>query len=68
VNNIGLAEMVRSSLTTVNVPKHGMVAYAMLILLLEEQFKDQQPASIVLPTMLIVRESCETNLKSSNLN
>jgi DNA-binding LacI/PurR family transcriptional regulator len=62
IDNIGLAEMVRPSLTTVDVPKRGMAAYAMQMLLMEEQFRDKQPASIVLPTRLIVRESCGANL------
>ena len=58
IDNIGLAEMIRPSLTTVDVPKRRMASYAMQVLMLQKQFKDQQSASIVLPTELIVRESC----------
>jgi DNA-binding LacI/PurR family transcriptional regulator len=58
IDNIGMAEMIRPSLTTVDVPKRRMAAYAMQVLMLQEQFKGQQSASIVLPTRLIVRESC----------
>lgn len=58
IDNIGIAEMVRPSLTTVNVPKREMAAYAMQILLLHEQMQGQPSASIVLPTELIIRESC----------
>ena len=60
IDNIGMAEMVRPGLTTVDVPKKRMAAYALQALLLQKQFKDQgqEAASIVLPTQLIVRESC----------
>jgi len=58
IDNIDLAEMVRPSLTTVDVPKRRMAAYAMQVLMLKKQFRDQQSASVVLPTKLIVRESC----------
>lgn len=58
IDNIGLAEMIRPSLTTVDIPKRRMASYAMQVLMLQKQFKDQKSASIVLPTKLIVRESC----------
>jgi DNA-binding LacI/PurR family transcriptional regulator len=58
IDNIAISEMIRPSLTTVNVPKKEMASYAMQILLLQEQVKGQQSASIVLPTELIIRESC----------
>jgi DNA-binding LacI/PurR family transcriptional regulator len=63
IDNIGLAEMVRPSLTTVDVPKKRMASYAMQVLMLQKQFKDQKSASIVLPTKLIIRESCGANIK-----
>lgn len=65
IDNIGLAEMIRPSLTTVDVPKRRMAAYAMQVIMLKEKFNDQQSASIVLPTKLIVRESCGANLKKT---
>ncbi len=62
IDNIDLAKMVRPSLTTVDVPKRRMATYAMQVLMMKEQFANQEPASIVLPTELIVRESCGANL------
>jgi LacI family transcriptional regulator len=61
IDNINLAKMIRPSLTTVDIPKRRMAAYAMQILMLQKHFKDQQSASIVLPTELIIRESCGAN-------
>jgi DNA-binding LacI/PurR family transcriptional regulator len=58
IDNIDIAQMIRPSLTTVDVPKRQMASYAMQLLMIKEQFKDQQSASIVVPTELIVRESC----------
>jgi DNA-binding LacI/PurR family transcriptional regulator len=49
----------------VDVPKKQMASYAMQILLLQEKVKGQQSASIVLPTELIIRESCGA-VKPSN--
>jgi LacI family transcriptional regulator len=66
IDNIGLAEMIRPSLTTVDVPKRRMAAYAMQVLMLKEQFNDQHSASIVLPTKLIIRESCGAHLKNND--
>jgi DNA-binding LacI/PurR family transcriptional regulator len=63
IDNIGLAEMVRPGLTTVDVPKRRMASYAMQVLMLQKQFKDEKSASIVLPTELIVRESCGAKIK-----
>ena len=58
IDNIGIAEMIRPSLTTVDVPKKRMATYAMQVMMLQNQFKDQQSASIVVPTELIIRDSC----------
>jgi DNA-binding LacI/PurR family transcriptional regulator len=58
IDNIEISKMVRPSLTTVDVPKKEMASFAMQLILLKEQFKDQQSASIVLPTELVIRESC----------
>ncbi len=62
IDNIDLASMVRPSLTTVDVPKRRMASFAMQILMMKQKFNDTQNASIVLPTELIVRESCGANL------
>lgn len=58
IDNIDMAKMIRPSLTTVDVPKRQMASYAMQLLLMKEQFKDRPSASIVVPTELIIRESC----------
>ena len=58
IDDIGIAALMRPSLTTVHVPKKEMAAYALQMLLLQEQMKGQQSASIVVPTELIIRESC----------
>ncbi len=50
---------------TVGVPKRRMATYAMQVLMMKEQFEHQGPASIVLPTELIVRESCSACLNKS---
>ena len=63
IDNIGISEMIRPSLTTVDVPKRRMASYAMQVLMLQKQFKDQQSASIVVPTELIIRETCGANIK-----
>jgi DNA-binding LacI/PurR family transcriptional regulator len=62
IDNIGLSAMIRPSLTTIDVPKRRMATYAMQILMLHKQFNNQQAASIVLPTELIIRESCGAKL------
>ena len=63
IDNIGIAGMVRPGLTTVDVPKKRMATYALQFLMMQKQFNQQQPASIVLPTELVVRESCGSGLK-----
>lgn len=61
IDNIGLSEMVRPSLTTVDVPKRRMATYAMQVLMMQKQYANQQSTSIVVPTKLIVRQSCGAN-------
>ena len=63
IDNIDVSKMIRPSLTTVDVPKRRMASYAMQVLMLKDQFKDQKSASIVVPTELIVRESCGAKIK-----
>lgn len=58
IDNIELSEKIRPSLTTIDVPKRRMASYAMQMLMLQEKFKNQKSASIVVPTNLIVRQSC----------
>ena len=63
IDNIDVSKMIRPSLTTVDVPKRRMASYAMQVLMLKDQFKDQKAASIVVPTELIIRESCGAKMK-----
>ena len=58
IDNIEMSKMIRPSLTTVDIPKRRMASYAMQLLLLQEQVKYSNSASIVVPTELIIRESC----------
>jgi DNA-binding LacI/PurR family transcriptional regulator len=46
----------------VDVPKRRMASFALQVMMLKKQFSDQETASIVLPTKLIVRESCGAKL------
>jgi DNA-binding LacI/PurR family transcriptional regulator len=45
-----------------------MATYALQFLMMQKQFNLQQPASIVLPTELVVRESCGAGLKRGAIN
>jgi DNA-binding LacI/PurR family transcriptional regulator len=65
IDDIGLAGMIRPGLTTVHVPMKQMASYAVQFLLMQKQFNNQQPASIVIPTELIIRESCGAKLHKS---
>jgi DNA-binding LacI/PurR family transcriptional regulator len=58
VDNTMLASMVRPALTTVHVPKESFGAYALQMLAMRSSIPDGQPASVVLPTELIIRQSC----------
>jgi len=57
VDNIGLAAMCRPALTTVHVPKESFGLYALRMLATHDDYADSQPASVVLPIQLVVRES-----------
>lgn len=58
VDNTMLASMVRPALTTVHVPKESFGAYALQMLGLHARLPEIQPASVLLPIELIVRQSC----------
>lgn len=58
IDDVDLARMVRPALTTVHVPKESFAAYALRILETHHRYPDSDPASVVLPIKLIVRESC----------
>ena len=63
IDNIELSSMVRPALTTVDIPKQALARYAVQSLQTQTSFPDQTQVSIVLPTKLIVRESCGANLR-----
>ncbi len=66
IDNIDIAGMIRPGLTTVDVPKKQMAAYALQTLLLHERVKEQRSASIALPTELIIRDSCGAKLHGTD--
>jgi DNA-binding LacI/PurR family transcriptional regulator len=61
MDNIELASMVRPALTTVDIPKRTLARFAIQSLETQKEFPDQNQVSMVLPTKLIVRESCGAN-------
>ena len=68
IDNIGIAGMIRPGLTTVDVPKKRMAAYALQVLMMQKQFQNRQAASVVLPVQLIVRDSCGAKVRRVGLS
>lgn len=58
IDDLDFAPMLRPALTTIRVPRQQMGVHALRILAMHETYPDTQPASVVLPTELIVRQSC----------
>lgn len=58
IDNIDLSAFVSPALTTVHVPKEDMGLYAVQTLIDNSARRGILPASIILPTTLIIRESC----------
>lgn len=58
IDDIDIASIVRPALTTVRVPRRQMGVHALRILAMHEAYPDTHPASTVLRTELIVRQSC----------
>ncbi|MBL8133486.1 MAG: LacI family DNA-binding transcriptional regulator [Anaerolineae bacterium] len=58
IDNIELASMVRPALTTVDIPKQALARFAIQSLQTQKAFSNPTPVSMVLPTRLIIRESC----------
>ena len=70
IDDIDLAKFAEPPLSTVRVPRRQMSIHALRMLAMHEAYPDTQPASIVLPTELIVRESCgatRTHRKKNDL-
>lgn len=62
IDNIEMASMVRPSLTTVDIPKRKLGQLAIQSLQTQKDFPNETQVSLVIPTKLIVRESCGANL------
>ena len=58
IDNIEMASMVRPALTTVDIPKQALARAAIQSLQTQKAFSDQTQGSMLLPTKLIIRESC----------
>ena len=58
IDNIELASMVRPALTTVDIPRLALARFAIQSLQTQKAFPDQAQVSMLLPTKLIVRDSC----------
>ncbi|MFN8528793.1 MAG: LacI family DNA-binding transcriptional regulator [Anaerolineae bacterium] len=67
IDNIELASMVRPSLTTVDIPKQSLARAAIQSLQTQNTYPDQAKASMLLPTKLIIRESCGAKLAGKGL-
>ena len=52
------AQYLRPALTTVRVPKESFGTYALQTLAMHDSLLETKPATIVLPTELVIRESC----------
>ncbi|GAB4573086.1 MAG: LacI family DNA-binding transcriptional regulator [Anaerolineae bacterium] len=62
IDDITLAAYTRPALTTVHVPKESFGIYALQMLAMHGDLPAEQPASVVLPTKLVIRESCGARL------
>lgn len=58
IDNIEMANMVRPALTTVDLPKRLLARFAIQSLQTQKDYPDQSQLSMLIPTRLIVRESC----------
>jgi DNA-binding LacI/PurR family transcriptional regulator len=58
IDDLELARFMRPALTTIRIPRRQMGVHALRMLALHETYPDTQPSSMILPTELIIRESC----------
>jgi len=58
IDDMELARFVHPALPTVRIPRRQMGTHALRMLAMHEAYPDMQPASLILPTELIIRESC----------
>ena len=61
IDDLPFAALLRPALTTVRVPRRQMGIQALRMLALQAAYPDTVPVSMVLPTELIVRQSCGAN-------
>lgn len=64
VDDTDMAALVRPALSTIRVPMQQMGTYALRILETTASYSDNQAMSVVLPTELIIRESCGARRRS----
>jgi DNA-binding LacI/PurR family transcriptional regulator len=58
IDNIEMASIVRPALTTVDIPKRTLARLAIQALQTQKNFEDDSQVSVMVPTRLIVRDSC----------
>jgi DNA-binding LacI/PurR family transcriptional regulator len=58
IDNIEMASMIRPALTTVDIPKRTLARLAIQALQTQKNFEDDSQVSMMVPTRLIIRESC----------
>lgn len=63
IDNIEMASMIRPALTTIDVPKRTLARLTIQSLQTQKTFTDQKQLSLLVPTTLIVRESCGAHLR-----
>jgi LacI family transcriptional regulator len=63
IDNIEMSSMIRPALTTIDVPKQTLARLTIQSLQTQKTFTDQKQLSLLVPTTLIVRESCGATLK-----
>jgi LacI family transcriptional regulator len=58
IDNLDFAKMLRPALTTVELPTRTLAKYAIQALQTHKDYEVDSPVSMVVPTRLIVRNSC----------
>ncbi len=58
IDNLEISSMMRPALTTVDIPKRLMAKFAIQALQTQKDYDVDSPVSMVLPTKLIIRDSC----------
>jgi DNA-binding LacI/PurR family transcriptional regulator len=66
IDNIEMASLVRPALTTVDIPKRTLARFAIQSLQTQKDFPDQSQVSMVIPTKLIIRDSCGAKTRQTN--